>query len=289
MNLVHQIDSECFLRFQHSSFYEVQAEAERVFEAFIAQVEGMSEEELNDPHHFVWQEGEPLRGETLGNGLWHPCTQLSTFYLQSGRRASALQLQEVMLETVRRADLPSEALGVVIYNQACFFATHSWPEKALILLSEALQLRSPLIEWSKHDSDLDALRANPAFQAIFDSRQIRDLAPANPLISPQELHTGSAEPLSPLVVDVRGFTEYTDGHIVGAINIPLGQLKRSLTDIPKDRLVVTYCNMYHRGESRGERAAAQLRELGYQARTLDGGYPNWKVQGFPVEEVTQNK
>ncbi len=40
------------------------------------------------------------------------------------------------------------------------------------------------------------------------------------------------------------------------------------------------------GESRGERAAAMLREHGYQARALDGGYPGWKEQGFPVEEVS---
>ncbi len=43
--------------------------------------------------------------------------------------------------------------------------------------------------------------------------------------------------------------------------------------------------MHHRGESRGERATAMLREQGYQARTLDGGFPAWKEQGFPVEEA----
>jgi len=43
--------------------------------------------------------------------------------------------------------------------------------------------------------------------------------------------------------------------------------------------------MHYRGESRGERAAAMLREQGYQARALDGSYPGWKEQGFPVEEA----
>lgn len=51
----------------------------------------------------------------------------------------------------------------------------------------------------------------------------------------------------------------------------------------RGRLIVTYCNMHHRGESRGERAAALLREKGYEARTLDGGYPAWKEAGLPVE------
>ncbi|MDQ2907394.1 MAG: rhodanese-like domain-containing protein [Ktedonobacteraceae bacterium] len=284
MELVHQIDSETFLRYQERSFQEVLAEAEQVFQALVAQVESMSEEELSDPHHYPWQEGdEPLRGETMGNGLWHPCHQLSTFYLQSGRRARAVQLQEALLAAVRQANMPAENLGVVIYNQACFYASHGWPEKALQLLPEALQLRPTLIEWSQHDSDLARLRNDPAFQAIFADPRLK--APVSRLISPQELSASSATDAPPLIIDVRGSTEYRTGHLQGAINIPLGQLTHKHSQLPRDRQVVAYCNMHHRGESRGERAAAQLREQGYQAQTLDGGYPGWKEQGFPVDET----
>jgi rhodanese-related sulfurtransferase len=90
----------------------------------------------------------------------------------------------------------------------------------------------------------------------------------------------------PLIIDVRGAGEYADGHVQGAVNIPLGQLPKKLASIPREQLVVTYCNMHHRGESRGERAATMLREQGYHARALDGGYPVWKEQGFPVEEAS---
>lgn len=210
----------------------------------------------------------------MGNGLWHPCTQLSAFYLQSGRRERAVQLQEAMLTAVRQTEMPAENLGVVLYNQACFYAINGWPEKALQLLPEALQLRPTLIEWAQHDSDLAGLHDDPAFQAIFSNPQLK--APLSVLISPQELSASSATNAPPLIIDVRGASEYAAGHIEGAINIPLGQLTRKLAQIPKDRQVVTYCNMHHRGESRGERAAAQLRERGYQASTLDGGYPAWQ-------------
>lgn len=275
MELVHQIDSETFLHYQKLSFQQVLAEGEQVFQALIAQVESMSEEELSDPHHYPWQEGdEPLRGETMGNGLWHPCTQISTFYLQSGRRERAVQLQETMLEAVRRAEMPAENLGVVLYNQACFYAINGWPEKALQLLPEALHLRPTLIDWSQHDSDLAGLHDDPAFQAIFADPKLK--APVSVLISPQELSERLASDAPPLIIDVRGASEYAAGHVQGAINIPLGQLTRKLAQIPKDRQLITYCNMHHRGESRGERAAAQLRERGYQASTLDGGYPAWQ-------------
>lgn len=285
MQLVHQINSEAFADYQDKSFQQVQEEAERVFSAFIEQVESLGEEELADSNRYDWQEGEPLWEETLGNGLWHPASQFTACYLKRGDKQSALQLQETLLAAVRRAELPPEALGVALYNQACFYATNGWHEKALLLLPEALQLRPTLIEWSKHDSDLDPLRADPAFLAIFQDPALTANAPTSNLISPQELYASSGAEMPPVIIDVRGPGEFAAGHVQGAINVPLGQLVRKLKQLPRERLMVTYCNMHHRGESRGERGAALLREQGFQAHTIDGGYPAWKEAGLPVEEA----
>jgi rhodanese-related sulfurtransferase len=41
--------------------------------------------------------------------------------------------------------------------------------------------------------------------------------------------------------------------------------------------------MRHRGSSSSERAAALLRESGFNALALDGGFPAWKRAGFPVD------
>lgn len=109
------------------------------------------------------------------------------------------------------------------------------------------------------------------------------LAATDELIAPQEVASALETDLSPVIIDVRGASEFATGHVRGARNIPMGQLARKLAHIPKDRPVVTYCNMHHRGESRGERGAALLREHGIQAKTLDGGYPAWKDAGLPVE------
>jgi len=203
--------------------------------------------------------------------------------MQRGDREAAVQLQEALLAVARGAQLPPETIGVVLYNEACFFAINGWPEKALSLLPEALRVRPTLVEWSKHDSDLDSLRADPRFQALYDDAALHESGSANDLISPQELRDRFTAETVLLIIDVRGAGEYADGHVQGAVNIPLGQLPRKLSSIPREQPVVTYCNMHHRGESRGERAAAMLRKQGYQARALDGGYPGWKEQGFPVE------
>jgi rhodanese-related sulfurtransferase len=107
------------------------------------------------------------------------------------------------------------------------------------------------------------------------------------LISPTEVSAAQSADAAPLVVDVRGPKEYAAGHVLGAVNIPLGQLPKKLAKLTPGRRVVTYCNMHHRGSSRGEQAAALLREKGYQAQALDGGYSAWKEAGLPVEEVQQ--
>src|ERR1051326_2132918 len=108
--LVHQINHQAFLDSQDRSFEDIQAEAARVYEAFVAQVERLSEAEFTDPGHYAWQ-SEPLWRETLGNGLWHPAHQLTLFYLQSEQRDRAIQLQEALVAVTRQAELPPEDLG----------------------------------------------------------------------------------------------------------------------------------------------------------------------------------
>lgn len=97
-----------------------------------------------------------------------------------------------------------------------------------------------------------------------------------PLIAPQALKAFRAEAsaeTAPLMIDVPGTSEYASGHVAGTEHIPLSQLARTLKQFPRERLVVTYCMMHHRGESRGGCGAALLREHGFDARARDGGLP----------------
>jgi ArsR family transcriptional regulator len=83
------------------------------------------------------------------------------------------------------------------------------------------------------------------------------------------------------VLDVRPADEYAAGHIPAAINIPLRELARRLSEVPTRHEVVAYC--------RGPycvlafEAVAKLRECGFTARRLEDGYPEWKAAGLPVE------
>ena len=86
------------------------------------------------------------------------------------------------------------------------------------------------------------------------------------------------------VLDVRPTEEYENGHIPGALNVPLDEIEQHLANLPKEQDVIAYC--------RGEycvlafEAVAALRKKGFSARRLEEGYPEWKAAGFPVESGT---
>jgi phage shock protein E len=102
------------------------------------------------------------------------------------------------------------------------------------------------------------------------------------LTPPETLETRSAE-AAPLIIDVRGKADYTRGHLPGAVHIPLAELPRKLKRLPTDRPIITYCNMHHPGQSRGERAAALLAEHGLRASALAGGFTAWEASRRPIE------
>ena len=85
------------------------------------------------------------------------------------------------------------------------------------------------------------------------------------------------------VLDVRPMAEYDAGHIPGAISIPIEDLERRLSEVPRDQPVVAYC----RGPYcvLAVQAVELLRRHGFAARRLRDGFPEWREEGLPVEAV----
>jgi ArsR family transcriptional regulator len=83
------------------------------------------------------------------------------------------------------------------------------------------------------------------------------------------------------VLDVRPEDEFALGHLPGARNIPLGELKRRLPKLDRNTEIVAYCRGPYCVLS--FEAVAQLRKLGFKARRLEDGLPEWKAAGLPVE------
>ena len=80
----------------------------------------------------------------------------------------------------------------------------------------------------------------------------------------------------PVLVDVRTSEEFADGHIDGAINIPVSQLDARITEVgAKTHPVVVYCF----SGARSKRAADALRAAGFNSVYNLGGMSRWPRGG----------
>jgi rhodanese-related sulfurtransferase len=89
-----------------------------------------------------------------------------------------------------------------------------------------------------------------------------------------------------VVLDVRPELEFKNGHIAGAINIPVEELAAKLKKLHKNKEYVAYC----RGPFRvfADDAVQLLTKKGFKAKRLAEGFPDWKMKGWPVDTVTES-
>src|SRR3990172_3086002 len=84
-----------------------------------------------------------------------------------------------------------------------------------------------------------------------------------------------------MLIDVRPRLEFDNGHLPGAVSVPVDELPGRLDSLPKRRRIVAYC----RGTYClfADEAVALLRSEGFDAVRLDGGWPEWVAEGRPSE------
>lgn len=84
------------------------------------------------------------------------------------------------------------------------------------------------------------------------------------------------------VIDVRPEHEFKEGHIAGALNIPVDKLSQQMDQLPDNQEIVAYC----RGPFCvfADDAVELLREKGFNATRLDEGFPEWMLDELPVEQ-----
>ena len=83
------------------------------------------------------------------------------------------------------------------------------------------------------------------------------------------------------LMDVRTPEEFASGHIPGAVNIPVDDLRSRLGDLPTDRKIASYC---HVGQ-RGYLATRILLQAGFPAANIGGGYETYKL--FHPRDIAQ--
>jgi NADPH-dependent 2,4-dienoyl-CoA reductase/sulfur reductase-like enzyme/rhodanese-related sulfurtransferase len=77
----------------------------------------------------------------------------------------------------------------------------------------------------------------------------------------------------PYLLDVRTAQEFDAGHIPGAVNVPVDELRPRLGQLPRDREMAVYCQVGQRGYL----ATRILRQAGFNAANLGGGYRTYQL------------
>ena len=87
-------------------------------------------------------------------------------------------------------------------------------------------------------------------------------------------------------VDARSIEDYQEGHIKGAVSLPVGQVEEKLPDFldhyPPETAIITYCSGRTCQDS--HHLAEVLMEMGYEnINVFIDGFPGWENEGHPVE------
>lgn len=84
------------------------------------------------------------------------------------------------------------------------------------------------------------------------------------------------------LLDVRGQSEWDEGHIPGAMHIMLGRLANRINEVPTDKPVVVHC----RTDGRSAIGASVLQAKGItNVIQMLGGYLQWAAEGRPLAKL----
>jgi rhodanese-related sulfurtransferase/DNA-binding transcriptional ArsR family regulator len=196
--------------------------------------------------------------------------------------AHRLELLELLAQTGRSVEDLAELSGLTIANA-----------------SQHLQQlrRSGLVEARRDGKRVIYTLADSEVLALLGSlRRVteRNVGAVEKLLNSYFRERDSLEPVSRkellrrmreglvTVIDTRPVEEFAAGHLPGALNVPLRELKRRLRELPRDQDVVAYCRGTYCVLS--YEAVAELRKRGFKAFRLEEGYPEWRAAGLPIEQ-----
>ena len=112
-----------------------------------------------------------------------------------------------------------------------------------------------------------------------------DVAPAEGVVTVEQMKAMLDEG-TVIIIYARSTTEYEEGHIPGAINIPHDRIPEFMdvlnNEVPTDAQVVLYCRSVTCDFS--DLLATEMKVIGYQnVSVFSGGWDHWTKAGHPTE------
>lgn len=177
--------------------------------------------------------------------------------------ARLLPLSEFM---ARYGEIPKDQ-PVVLY---CRTGNRSWQAAAWLSAQgyRVYNLEGGIVRWYRAGLPVDTTPMEAAYRATPYQE-----------VGPEEAKALLEEAF---VVDVREAWEYGEGHVPGAVNIPLSTLPQRLAELPKDRPILLVCNSGNRSGVAAEFLVAQGFDGG-RVYNLEGGTYAWASRGLPLE------
>jgi NADPH-dependent 2,4-dienoyl-CoA reductase/sulfur reductase-like enzyme/rhodanese-related sulfurtransferase len=149
---------------------------------------------------------------------------------------------------------------------------HEGVDKRIDVLATALKAGLTV-----HDLAELELAYAPPYGSAKDPVNLAGMAAQNVLAGDVALaqwdEVASLDPVTTLLLDVRSLAERILGFIPDSIHIPLDELRQRLSELPRDREIITYCQTGQRSYN----AARILSQHGFRVRNLTGSYRTWRV------------
>ncbi|GCE19866.1 TPR end-of-group domain-containing protein [Dictyobacter kobayashii] len=153
-----QINPVVFEENRYRSWSEILSESDQVYINLITIAGQLTEEDLTAFNRFDWVHGgEPLYTSFMGNCYEHTQIHLSYYLSERHELERAQEIYEIWTSRVVDAEVPETLKGYMLYNLACFYATHTQLEKVVPTLQQAFALYPATREFARTDSDLVAL------------------------------------------------------------------------------------------------------------------------------------
>ena len=201
----------------------------------------------------------------LAKCLSHPHRLELLEQLAQGERSVEILASKLGLSTANASQHLQQMLraGMVTSVRKGKFVVYGLADHAVLELLSSLRVIA-----ERNSAEVDKLVRN-----YFDKLDALEPVTRKELV--RRLRSGGV-----MVLDVRPEDEFRLGHLPGAVNIPLRELKARLSQFKRSREIIAYCRGPYCVLS--YEAVAALRRARFKARRLEDGLPEWRAAGLPV-------
>jgi hypothetical protein len=163
-----QVNQQVYSCYRDQSWEEIDALVQASLTTMGEAISSVSEADLRRGDFYSWSQGGPLWRAIVSNSYTHPIIHLGEWYIKRGDPARAGNMYQAMTGRLASLDDSPEWQGTIRYNNACSFSLLGDKETAINELRQALQLNPGLTEWSRQDSDLEPIRDEPGYKALYE-------------------------------------------------------------------------------------------------------------------------